>query len=203
MARARNKDVAIAENKLVLMWMKGSGKRPFSLCTILECVTILTHFQPIQATGGLHNVWGPLQDSTGRVGDAEREAGDPLPKVPPRTRRAGGLLVTIGLSAFKFKPKWWPFFLQVKHAKAHAQMLRQTISAIKTEVWDPSLELKGSWDLSFGLYWLCIYKADQDFAGWRIFQVIRWSAIWLLTVCEELLWCTTMYQWAFPSPIWW
>ena len=200
MARARNKDVAIAENKLVLMWMKGSGKRPFSLCTILECVTILAHFQ---ATGGLHNVWGPLQDSTGRVGDAEREAGDPLPKVPPRTRRAGGLLVTIGLSAFKFKPKWWLFFLQVKHAKAHAQMLRQTISAIKTEVWDPSLELKGSWDLSFGLYWLCIYKADQDFAGWRIFQVIRWSAIWLLTVCEELLRCTTMYQWAFPSPIWW
>ena len=99
---------------------------------------------------------------------------------------------------------WFNYlFFQVKHAKAHAQMLRQTISAIKTEVWDPSLELKGSWDLSFGLYWLCIYKADQDFAGWRIFQVIRCSAIWLLTVCEELLWCTTMYQWAFSSPIWW
>ena len=40
----------------------------------------------------------------------------------------------------KYKTKL--FFFQVKHARAHAQMLRQTISAIKTEVWDPALELK-------------------------------------------------------------
>ena len=110
----------------------------------------------------------------------------------------------------------------MKHAKAHAQMLRQTISAIKTEVWDPSLGPADSWDLSFGscrflrsifgperllrFFFgtgrLCLSNADQDFVGRRTIQVIRSSAIWLLSVCEELLWCT-LYQWAFPLPIWW
>ena len=93
-------------------------------------------------------------------------------------------------------------FFQVKHAKAHAQMLRQTISAIKTEVWDPSSF--GTVRLLRSIFWpcrLCISNADQDFVGRQIFQVIRSSAIWLLSVCEELFWCN-QYQWAFPLPIW-
>ena len=81
-------------------------------------------------------------------------------------------------------------------------MLRQTISAIKTEVWDPSSF--GTVRLLRSIFWpcrLCISNADQDFVGRQIFQVIRSSAIWLLSVCEELFWCN-QYQWAFPLPIW-
>ena len=63
----------------------------------------LAYSQPFQATGGLHDVWGPLQDRTVRAGAAEREKGDPLSKVPPWTCRAGGLLLTFDMSALKWK----------------------------------------------------------------------------------------------------
>ena len=47
--------------------------------------------------------------------------------------------------------------LEVKHAKAHAQMLRQAIQAIKAESW--KLKLQCDHDLIFDGIW-CIYKVS-------------------------------------------
>ena len=85
-----------------------------------------------QTAGGVLHVRESLEDCAGRAWDAEGEEGHSLSKVPPRTGRAGGLH-----EIKKLYVRYIELLLfQVKHAKAHAQMLRQTISAIKTEVWD-------------------------------------------------------------------
>ena len=89
-----------------------------------------------QAAGGVLHVRESLQDCAGRAWDAEGKEGHSLPKVPPRTGRAGGLHKTKRIAFSIHYVTYELSRFQVKHAKAHAQMLRQTISAIKTEVWD-------------------------------------------------------------------
>ena len=62
---------------------------------------------------------------------------------------------------------------QVKHAKAHAQMLRQTISAIKTEVWELRLK-NGPYNASNELEYKLWFVKNT------ICQLSRLFAIWLL-----------------------
>ena len=56
--------------------------------------------------------------------------------------------------------------LEVKHAKAHAQMLRQTINAIKTEVWEELLAL-------------CIYE-NSEIVIWSDFYLYYRVMSWIL-----------------------
>ena len=55
--------------------------------------------------------------------------------------------------------------LEVKHAKAHAQMLRQTINAIKTEVWKIGLEVPRIYVVKNVKMWSewFLYKLESTF----------------------------------------
>ena len=148
-----------------------------------------------QAAGGVLHVRESLQDCASRAWDAEGEEGHSLPKVPPRAGRARGLHAIEKISMYD---KNEPSLFQVKHAKAHAQMLRQTISAIKTEVWDwrmahatPQMSWNANSDSSKSLFVNCLDCLQSE--SWR-FQRILWTYLYLwafsTVIRKVMIWAT-------------
>ena len=146
MARARNKDVALAENKLVLtllVWMKEIQRfwKMSDHTLVLECsATILTQLSTSPGNRRFAHCLRAFPRQHRQSWRCRKGEGWPTSKSPSTNLQSwrsacDNCLVIIQVQANNFS------FFQVKHAKAHAQMLRQTISAIKTEVWDPSMKL--------------------------------------------------------------
>ena len=186
MARARNKDVALAENKLVLkwyVWLKWNSKGLENAI----CHTFLNYWpnfnQPRQQE--VCTMFEGLSKTA--QAELEMQKGRRVTHFQKSLHELAELEVCLWQLACQLSSSSSTINLnfsifQVKHAKAHAQMLRQTISAIKTEVWDPSLGPADSSVLSFGFSRLL----DLEGSAFPILQVIRSSAIWSLGVFEEL-----------------